>query len=77
VVPASVREKPLGEMLRIFWLPKSATSTLPDASTARWYGELKRAALPIASTSPAAVPQLPASVDTAADAVILRTQLLF
>jgi hypothetical protein len=71
-----VREKPPGEMLRIFWLPKSATSTLPAASTVRWYGELKRAALPTASTSPAIPPQPPASVETAAEGVILRRQLL-
>ena len=44
--PASVVTVPLGEMARILLLTKSATSTVPDASTAMPRGRLKSAAEP-------------------------------
>ena len=56
-------------------LLKSATRSTPSASRASiWKGELKRAAVPVASANPLAVPVLPAHIDTTAPYVILRTR---
>jgi len=51
--PATVVTTPRGHTFRILWLPKSATRRCPVESSARPCGRLRRAFVPVASTSPA------------------------
>jgi hypothetical protein len=77
--PASVVTTRPGEILRMRWLPESATYTLPYASTATPVGELNEAPTPTPSShrptseKPSSyVKPSPASVLAAPPGVILR-----
>ena len=74
-LPAKVVTTPLGVILRILWLPISATYTLPKASTASPLGLLKLAATPVPFVEP--LTPLPAKVVTIPVGVILRILLLY
>src|SRR5450631_993218 len=73
--PASVVTTAAGVILRIVWLPVSATYTLPAPSTATENGVANRAALPVPSALPGLFAK-PAKVLTVPAGVILRMVLL-
>ena len=58
-------------ILRMLWLPLSATWKVPEASRVMAFGVLKRALPPVASVVPE-VPARPAKVVTSPAGVILR-----
>ncbi len=67
-VPASVVTTPPVAILRIVWLPVSATRSVPPGPCATPFGERKRAAGPVPSAAPG-FPLLPAYAVTKSEAI--------